>query len=138
MKQNDMFSDNTCSDTSDSKTIQCTECKKHKTLDNYTKLHSGKNYYRICKQCVSTHNKLISRAKRVMQKPSSDYKCPICRRKADEIVGGELRSVWHLDHCHTNKKIREWLCSHCNRGLGGFKDDIKSLENAIKYLKQYI
>jgi len=118
-------------------TIKCTECLKVKEKSNYTKLHSGKNHYRICKKCVSEHNKLISRAKRVMQKPSKNYKCPICRRKESEIVGGELRSVWHLDHCHKSKKIREWICSHCNRGLGGFKDNIGSLENAIKYLQQY-
>jgi len=51
------------------------------------------------------------------------------------MVGGDLRSVWHLDHCHKTDKVRSWICSHCNRGLGGFDDDIDRLRKAIDYLR---
>jgi hypothetical protein len=41
----------------------------------------------------------------------------------------------HVDHCHTTGKVRGLLCQHCNTAIGKFKDDIKLLKNAIKYLK---
>jgi len=43
----------------------------------------------------------------------------------------------HLDHCHSTNNIRGLLCDSCNNGLGRFADNIKFLENAIKYLKRY-
>ena len=42
-----------------------------------------------------------------------------------------------VDHCHTKGTVRRLLCARCNKGLGGFKDNIESLENAIKYLKEH-
>lgn len=32
-------------------------------------------------------------------------------------------------------KVRGLLCGNCNRAIGLLKDDIKSLERAIEYLK---
>ena len=43
----------------------------------------------------------------------------------------------HLDHCHISGDIRGVLCQPCNIGLGGFKDNIESLENAIEYLQRH-
>jgi len=43
----------------------------------------------------------------------------------------------HVDHCHETKKIRGVLCNNCNVGLGFFKDNVSSLQNAIKYLAKY-
>ena len=40
-----------------------------------------------------------------------------------------------LDHDHITGKPRAWICDSCNTGLGRFKDDIATIENAIKYLK---
>ena len=47
------------------------------------------------------------------------------------------RSVWVLDHNHLTNNFRAWICNGCNIGLGRFNDDIKKLNNAIKYLKNY-
>jgi len=41
----------------------------------------------------------------------------------------------YIDHDHKTNKIRGLLCLSCNLSLGGFKDSISNLENAIKYLK---
>lgn len=41
----------------------------------------------------------------------------------------------YVDHCHKTNKVRGLLCSHCNSGLGMFKDSIESLERAIQYIK---
>jgi recombination endonuclease VII len=40
-----------------------------------------------------------------------------------------------LDHCHTKKMFRGWLCGHCNIGLGMFKDNADVLRRAITYLE---
>lgn len=42
----------------------------------------------------------------------------------------------HVDHCHVTGKIRGLLCNLCNVGLGAFKDNLVSLQNAINYLKK--
>lgn len=50
--------------------------------------------------------------------------CEICKKRPFEVI----------DHCHTSGKVRGLLCSMCNRSLGGFKDDVDVLKNAIKYV----
>ncbi len=39
-----------------------------------------------------------------------------------------------VDHCHRSGKARQLLCTHCNHGLGAFKDNIQLLNIAIGYL----
>ncbi len=53
-------------------------------------------------------------------------KCAICQQT--------YHSTLHIDHDHSNGKIRGLLCNNCNRGLGHFKDSTELLENASKYL----
>lgn len=55
-------------------------------------------------------------------------KCAICKNDLETP---------QVDHCHETHTIREILCNHCNRGLGGFKDNINYLESAIEYLRKH-
>lgn len=55
--------------------------------------------------------------------------CAICKTSL-------LDKKAHIDHCHKTNKVRGVLCELCNKGLGQFKDNIASLENAVKYLKE--
>lgn len=57
--------------------------------------------------------------------------CSIC---SIELVGGHQT---HLDHNHSTGKIREFLCTNCNRGLGHFQDSPELLEKGIKYLLKH-
>ena len=57
---------------------------------------------------------------------NQDNKCKIC---LDDFV-----ETPHIDHCHTLGNVRGLLCRGCNRGIGFLNDDVKILENAIKYL----
>ena len=59
-------------------------------------------------------------------------KCPICKK---ETIAGVTK--WVMDHDHNTGLGRDWLCDSCNTGLGRFKDDIKTLESAIEYLKKH-
>jgi Recombination endonuclease VII len=40
----------------------------------------------------------------------------------------------HVDHNHETGKIRALLCSHCNVGLGHFKESLNLLDRAKEYL----
>lgn len=44
---------------------------------------------------------------------------------------------WHVDHCHTTKKVRAILCHNCNCGLGHAKDSPEILMQMIAYLQHH-
>lgn len=55
--------------------------------------------------------------------------CAICGAKPNH---GDRRL--HVDHDHATGQIRGLLCFGCNAGLGMFKDNINSFNNAIAYV----
>lgn len=57
-----------------------------------------------------------------------DNKCAICNI--------ELTKEFLIDHCHATNKVRGLLCRDCNFAIGLFKDNIKTLENAMQYLSK--
>lgn len=56
-------------------------------------------------------------------------RCDICRGTEPGQYG-----TWHIDHDHTTGNVRGLLCHYCNVGLGNFKENPASLQNAIEYL----
>lgn len=64
-------------------------------------------------------------------------KCAICEK--DLIMplkqqGQPLNAV-AIDHDHKTGNLRGLLCNACNKGLGLFKDDIRLMKSATKYLE---
>jgi len=68
-------------------------------------------------------------------KKSQGDVCAICA-KPEAALNPHTKEPRELavDHCHNSGVIRGLLCGACNSALGKFKDDIKLLEKAIKYL----
>lgn len=67
---------------------------------------------------------------------SQNHKCLICE---SELKQGKVSDGGNcaVDHCHETLKVRGLLCSHCNLGLGHFKDNVDLMQKAIKYLKDH-
>jgi hypothetical protein len=51
--------------------------------------------------------------------------CPICRKRA----------AVHVDHDHKTGKVRAILCEKCNGGMGLFREDLRVMRNAARYLR---
>lgn len=63
--------------------------------------------------------------------------CAICNRPETLVTpSGETASL-AVDHCHATGKVRKLLCRQCNTMLGGSRDNVDILLNAIKYLKEH-
>lgn len=63
--------------------------------------------------------------------------CAICGNPETQLnVNGEIKKL-SVDHCHHTGEIRKLLCNSCNSLLGQCKDNIKILQNAIEYLKEF-
>lgn len=60
-----------------------------------------------------------------------NHSCKICRLSSDELAKDLC-----LDHNHLTGEIRGFLCDNCNKGLGQFKDNVRSIKAAIIYLSQ--
>lgn len=58
-------------------------------------------------------------------------RCDIC---AEPMAG---KTDPHVDHCHTTKAVRSLLCMHCNRLLGGARDNAEILVSALDYLTRH-
>lgn len=60
-------------------------------------------------------------------------RCEICGdHKPDNGKDGLV-----VDHCHTIGTVRALLCTHCNKGIGQFREDVLRLTKAIEYLKLF-
>lgn len=62
----------------------------------------------------------------------SNSTCDLC--DSPEVKG--YKNDFCIDHDHKTGEVRGVLCRSCNLALGYFKDDVKLLNNAIKYLNK--
>ena len=130
---------------------KCNYCDKDKKYSSFNKRKASKDgLQHTCKTCQSIQKKEYRKnnfKKLKIQNRKSDLKrkynislgeydellnkqkkvCAICNKNPSNIN-------LSVDHCHDSNNIRGLLCSECNFGLGNFKDSIKLLKKAIKYL----
>lgn len=137
----------------------CSFCKEEKEISEFHKDSSSKDgstYY--CKDCAIFKSRKHHR-ERILNDPQykrakrsgwvkrahgitlDQYEdklaqqnsvCAIC--EVELFASGPLT---HLDHCHKTGKLRAFLCTNCNRGLGQFKDNPTIIQNAIDYLNAH-
>ena len=139
----------------------CSKCQKRRRIDFFNKADGKDSLHSWCKDCWTLKNKKDywdNRTRELMRnkewreahksltrnnhlirnygitlKESEEIfikqrsRCPICKIKKPLVK-------WVVDHDHRTNMVRGILCDECNRGLGQFKDNIKSLISATRYL----
>ena len=102
---------------------QCSKCMQRKVSNEFSlDLASVDGLNHWCKKCHIQNQRL---KKFGIELPDGSI-CAICSSLATCV-----------DHDHKTGRTRGFLCQAHNLGLGKFKDNIKHLENAIKYLEKY-
>lgn len=103
----------------------------------------------ICKECADEnyHSQLLRKYNLTIEDfnrmlAAQNYRCRICKRNEEEILSERneeknKKRAFCIDHSHKTNRVRGILCSACNVGLGLFKDNATSLEDAIQYLQDF-
>ena len=78
-----------------------------------------------CRECVKKQRKLREGFKKRYDHLKSSF-CDCC--------GDMPEKGLVIDHCHTTKQFRGWICESCNHGLGKFGDNIAGVQKALEYL----
>lgn len=111
----------------------CKRCANRKARENHRLRFDTIEQYRIDKRISYIKSEYgISIEEYEAKLKSQDYNCSICKadlRKHNKFC--------HLDHDHNTGKLREFLCSNCNRGLGSFMDSMTLLKIAAMYLEKH-
>lgn len=94
-----------------------------KYYEKYYKENKEKNKYKRYGLTLEEYNEI--------SKTQNDC-CAICGKHKSK-----LKKELVVDHCHSTGKVRGLLCYGCNTSLGVFNDDIRILQKAINYLKNY-
>lgn len=128
----------------------CCVCKVDKELDQFYKDPKGKGGKQSrCKECNKAYYKNnkpkyqeASRNKHLKNRFGIDATqydqmeqqqgglCFICK---EEQPNRRLS----VDHCHSTGLVRKLLCSHCNTGLGMFKDNVELIRKAADYIETH-
>ena len=60
--------------------------------------------------------------------------CAICKQSETALSKLGNPKPLSVDHCHITGKPRGLLCTRCNIGIGGFRDDAGIIIRAMQYL----
>lgn len=135
---------------------ECRICKIYKYKEEFHKDRNSPDgicYY--CKNCANSKARLWHKENKHLVKDArrnswiktrhgislqeyterlatQNYECAICGVKLS--TSGYFT---HLDHDHKTGRLRGFLCTNCNRGLGHFKDSVIFLTKACEYLNSH-
>jgi hypothetical protein len=69
---------------------------------------------------------------------AQNHRCAICGGLETGVDKQGVPRRMPVDHCHATGKIRELLCSACNKALGGFRDRPDLLRKAAEYVEKHL
>ena len=107
---------------------ECNEC--HLILPmtaftaKYLRIDGAYHLKRICRQCHVGVNKEQREARK--NAPPKPDNCDNCHKNIKLEV----------DHIHGTTKVRGWLCSPCNRGIGSLGDNLEGVLRGATYLEK--
>jgi hypothetical protein len=110
--------------------------KYYKEHPNYTKEYNTLNRERIKNRGLKKYGITLAQYNQLLKEQNGV--CAICKQPETiyDIRTNKLRAL-AVDHNHITGKTRGLLCSHCNHGVGHFKEDIGILYNTIDYLNTH-
>lgn len=111
----------------------CYKCNEEKPISEFNRSqYNASGYRNICRDCRNTHRTIVRAYEKHYESLLKEQNgcCAICGTTEEQN-----KQRLAIDHNHTTHQVRALLCKHCNRGLGGFKDDELLLAKAIEYLK---
>lgn len=116
---------------------KCSRCKIVKPKSEFWKDKSRKDgFCRQCKACMRERFRAndygIDNGWYNKKFNEQQGCCAVCG-----IHQSELKRGFDIDHNHFTNQVRGLLCTNCNNGIGRFKENIQTLEKAIKYLEYY-
>jgi hypothetical protein len=131
------------------KIVKCRKCKIDKSVFLYYRSEL-KRTSPACTECVRYGAKKHQDKNKLKKYGITpiDYKemlisqkglCKICLQPESHKykMTGKITQL-SVDHCHSTGKVRGLLCRACNQGIGSFNDNVNSLLNAAKYLKDQL
>jgi hypothetical protein len=108
------------------------------TKEAYKKYRSSEKYRKTSVNNHLKRNYGITLDEYDAMLDEQDGKCKICgKTEARKTTGRTQRMPLFVDHCHKTNQVRGLLCSHCNAGLGMFRENEELFVRAISYLWEY-
>lgn len=104
-----------------------TKRKRYKECNTFRDKCRNSNYKSKFNITIEEYNKLFS---------IQEGFCKLCN-----VHQSNIKKRFAVDHCHKTEKetgeilVRGLLCDNCNKGLGHFKDNLKTINKSIRYLK---
>ncbi|MFN2595408.1 MAG: endonuclease VII domain-containing protein [Actinomycetota bacterium] len=96
----------------------CKPCHNARNRETVKRLYGDSRHYHYRRKYgigLDDYNRMVAEQSGL---------CPICRK----------RPAVHVDHNHKTGKVRAILCEKCNGGMGLFREDLRVMRNAIRYL----
>ena len=109
----------------------CKQCQDELTSDNvaYTgtyNRHNQRYMDNVCRFCKQSQRRNRLNLLNSHPKPAEDTPCDCC---------GRVRELY-LDHDHSTRAFRGWICRQCNHGIGHLSDNLTGLQKAVVYLQR--
>jgi len=125
----------------------CSFCQQKKRVSEYSKRLRAKDGLRHrCKPCDRKEDKKyrqnnpskqrLCKVKHTYGLNKKEYEALVKKHNGKCAICEFDNKQLGIDHCHYTGKVRGLLCSRCNSGIGMLGDDVKTLQKAMKYLKE--
>lgn len=133
---------------------KCKSCREEITAIKELKSKGNKLFFKSVRQAVEENKGIVEIAENNRHKApvvavyklkhsiytelmeQQQNKCAICKIELPTL-SKRGRKNHNIDHDHRNNQVRGLICTACNMGLGAFKDNIETIQNALLYLSYF-